>query len=107
MAFRMLWTVRDLAVEELAAAGALTATRTRHAEWFAGLWRDAPLSDELIEHVGRTYDDHLEALALPPGYRAARRGGRRGAGLSRRWLFVESAGPGLHVDRRSAGERRG
>ena len=64
VAFRMLRTVRDLALEELAAAGGLDVTRARHAEWFAGLWRDAPLSDELVEHVGRTYDDHLEALGF-------------------------------------------
>ena len=64
VAFRMLRTVRDLALEELAAAGGLDITRARHAEWFAGLWRDAPLSDELVEHVGRTYDDHLEALGF-------------------------------------------
>ena len=96
VAFRMLRTVRDLAVEELAAAGALTATRTRHAQWFAGLWRDAPLSDELIEHVGRTYDDHLEALAylLDTGQPDA--AADVALALCRRWLFVESTGPGLH-----------
>ena len=51
-----------LALEELAAAGEEDLCRSRHRRWFAGLWRDAPLSDALVEHVGRTYDDHLDAL---------------------------------------------
>ena len=36
VAFRMLRTVRDLALEELAAAGALDATRRRHADGSPG-----------------------------------------------------------------------
>ena len=95
VAFRMLRTVRDLALEELAAFGALDVTRARHAEWFAGLWRDAPLSDELVEHVGRTYDDHLEALGFLLEAGQIDSAVDVALALSRRWLFVESVGPGL------------
>ena len=95
VAFRMLRTVRDLALEELAASGALDVTRARHAEWFAGLWRDAPLSDELVEHVGRTYDDHLEALGFLLEAGQIDSAVDVALALSRRWLFVESVGPGL------------
>ena len=52
--YYMLDTVRAYAAQELAASGGLDVTRARHEEWFAGLWRDAQLSDELVEHVGRT-----------------------------------------------------
>ena len=95
VAFRMLRTVRDLALEELAASGGLDVTRARHAEWFAGLWRDAPLSDELVEHVGRTYDDHLEALGFLLETGQIDSAVDVALALSRRWLFVESVGPGL------------
>jgi predicted ATPase/DNA-binding SARP family transcriptional activator len=95
VAFRMLRTVRDLALEELAAAGRLDGTRARHAEWFAGLWRDAPLSDELVEHVGRTYDDHLEALGFLLETGQIDSAVDVALALTRRWLFVESVGPGL------------
>ena len=95
VAFRMLRTVRDLALEELTAAGALDVTRSRHAEWFAGLWRDAPLCDELVEHVGRTYDDHLEALRFLMAAGQVDSAVDVALALSRRWLFVESVGPGL------------
>ena len=95
LAFRLLRTVRDLALEELEAAGDLAATRARHAGWFAGLWRDAPLSDELVEHVGRTYDDHLEALHHLLAAGDADAAADVGLALGRRWLFVEAAGPGL------------
>ncbi|WP_243060735.1 BTAD domain-containing putative transcriptional regulator [Nocardioides sp. SR21] len=96
LGFRMLRTVRDLAREELEASGRLEATRDRHAAWFAGLWRDARLSDELVEHVGRTYDDHLEALQhlLDRGQPDA--AADVGLALCRRWLFVETPDPGLH-----------
>uniref|UniRef100_UPI001D0E7010 hypothetical protein n=1 Tax=Klebsiella pneumoniae TaxID=573 RepID=UPI001D0E7010 len=35
---RMLRTVRDLAREELSAAGELESTRARHRTWFARRW---------------------------------------------------------------------
>ena len=106
LAFRLLRTVRDLALEELEAAGDLAATRARHAGWFAGLWRDAPLSDELVEHVGRTYDDHLGALEhlLAAGDPDA--AADVGLALGRRWLFVEAAGPGLRWTGPAAGRGR-
>ncbi len=96
LSFRALRTVRDLALEELAASGEEDLCRSRHRRWFAGVWRDAPLSDALVEHVGRTYDDHLEALtgALAAGDDPAL--ADLTTTLSRRWQFVETMGPGLH-----------
>ncbi len=96
MSFRMLRTVRDLGLEELARAGEEAPARAAHRRWFAGLWRDAPLSDALVEQVGRTYEDHLEALnsALAVGNSAA--AADLTITLSRRWQFVETAEPGLH-----------
>ena len=95
LSFRMLRTVRDLALEELAEAGEEADTRARHLRWFAGLWRDAPLSDALIEQVSRTYDDHLEALrhALEHGNDPA--AADLTITLSRRWIFAETPGAGL------------
>ena len=96
LSFRMLRTVRDLALEELAACGEEELCATRHRRWFAGVWRDAPLSDALVEHVGRTYDDHLEALtgALRVGDDPA--AADLTTTLSRRWQLVETMAPGLH-----------
>ncbi len=95
LSFRMLRTVRELARERLEESGLAARVRSRHQQWFAGRWRDAPLSDELIEHVGRTYDDQLEALAglLDAGDVDA--AADVALALCRRWLFVETPGPGL------------
>ncbi len=106
LAFRLLRTVRDLALEELEAAGDLAATRARHAGWFAGLWRDAPLSDELVEHVGRTYDDHLEALRYLLAAGDAGRG--RGRGTRARSALAVRRGRRARtaLDRTAAGRGR-
>ena len=96
LSFRMLRTVRDLALEELSASGEVPLTRSRHRRWFAGIWRDAPLSDALVEHVGRTYDDHLEALAMALEVGDDPAAADLTTTLSRRWQFVETPGPGLH-----------
>ena len=96
LSFRALRTVRDLGLEELAASGEVPLTRSRHRRWFAGIWRDAPLSDALVEHVGRTYDDHLEALAMALEVGDDPAAADLTTTLSRRWQFVETMGPGLH-----------
>ncbi|HYN65484.1 MAG TPA: BTAD domain-containing putative transcriptional regulator [Ornithinibacter sp.] len=96
LSFRALRTVRDLALEELAEHGEVPLTRSRHRRWFAGVWRDAPLSDALVEHVGRTYDDHLEALAMALEVGDDPSAADLATTLSRRWQFVETPGPGLH-----------
>ncbi|MBM7517739.1 BTAD domain-containing putative transcriptional regulator [Nocardioides nitrophenolicus] len=57
---RLLRTVRDCALEDVAGAGDLRAARARHRAWFA-----APRGgseDGVIEHVRLHYDDHLAAL---------------------------------------------
>ena len=102
LSFRALRTVRDLALEELAASGEEDLCRSRHRRWFAGVWRDAPLSDALSSTSGRTYDDHLEALigALAVGDDPA--AADLTTTLSRRWQFVETVGPGLHWTAASA-----
>jgi predicted ATPase len=96
LSFRVLRTVRDLALEELAAAGEEQRCRERHRAWFAGVWRDAPLSDALVEHVGRTYDDHLAALADALAADDDPAAADLATTLARRWQFVETPGPGLH-----------
>ncbi len=95
LSFRMLRVVRDLALDELAAAGELDATRERHRRWFAGVWRDAPLSDDLVEHVARTHDDHLEALADALAHDDDVAAADLALALSRRWQFVEASVTGL------------
>ena len=96
LSFRALRTVRDLALEELAASGEESLCRSRHRRWFAGVWRDAPLSDALVEHVGRTYDDHLEALTRSLAVGDDPAAADLTTTLARRWQFVETMGPGLH-----------
>ena len=96
LSFRMLRAVRDLGLEELAEAGEEPAARAAHRRWFAGLWRDAPLSDALVEQVGRTYDDHLAALASALAVGSSAAAADLTTTLSRRWQFVETAEPGLH-----------
>lgn len=93
--FRLLRTVRDLAREGLVTAGELDVTRARHRRWHVALWRDAPLSDELIEDVSRTYDDHLDALrsALEVGNDAA--AADIAIALVRLWMFTEMPAPGI------------
>ncbi len=95
LSFRMLRVVRDLALDELAAAGEVEATRERHRGWFAGVWRDAALCDDLVEHVARTHDDHLEALADALAHHDDVAAADIGLALSRRWQFVEASTTGV------------
>ncbi|WP_370864975.1 BTAD domain-containing putative transcriptional regulator [Nocardioides agariphilus] len=93
--FRLLHTVRDYALELLVTTGRLERVRHRHARWFAAVWRDSPLTDELVEHVGRTHHDHLVALEHLLAQRDADAAADVCLALGRRWLFVEAHGPGL------------
>ncbi len=95
LSFRMLRVVRDLALEELSAAGELDATRARHRRWFADAWRDAFLSDDLVEHVARTHEDHLEALADALAHDDDVAAADIVLALGRRWQFVEASATGL------------
>lgn len=94
LSFRMLRVVRDLALDELSAAGEVAEVRRRHRRWFAEIWRDSWLSDDLIEHVGRTHDDHVEALvdALAHGEDVV--ACDIALALCRRWQFVEASAIG-------------
>ncbi|CAN7175196.1 BTAD domain-containing putative transcriptional regulator [Knoellia sp. LjRoot47] len=94
LSFVMLRVVRDLALDELAAAGEERGVRARHRAWFAEIWRDSALSDDLVEQVGRTHDDHLDALenALAEGDDVA--AGDVCIALCRRWQFVEASAVG-------------
>lgn len=105
VSFRMLRVVRDLALDELAIAGEVADTTHRHRRWFADVWRDQPLSDELVEHVGRTHDDHVDALtdALHVGDDVA--AADIALTLCRRWQFVEASAVGSRwVSRVLAGD---
>ena len=95
LSFRMLRVVRDLALDELAGAGEVEATRERHRRWFAGVWRDAALCDDLVEHVARTHDDHLEALADALAHDDDVAAADIALALGRRWQFVEASTTGL------------
>ncbi len=92
--FRLLRTVRELAREELVGAGHEQSALLRHQAWFAGMWRDAPLSDGLVEHVGDHYDDYLEAMTGALGRGADDVAADIATTLCRRWLFIEASGPG-------------
>ncbi len=96
LSFRVLRTVRDLALEELAASGEEDLCRARHRRWFAGVWRDAPLSDARVEHVGRTHDDHVEALVAALAIGDDPAAADLTTALCRRWQFLETMAPGLH-----------
>lgn len=92
---RLLRTVRDLALEELTAAGEIEQVRRRHREWYAARWRGQPLHDELVIEVGESYDDYLEALRQALAARDARSVADLAIALGRRWAFVEAAGIGV------------
>lgn len=92
---RLLRTVRELAREDLVSAGHAPAVAARHREWFAGLWRDAPLSDALIEHLGQHYEDYIEAMTGALGLGLDDLAADVATALCRRWLFIEARGPGL------------
>ncbi|WP_245617080.1 ATP-binding protein [Knoellia subterranea] len=96
LSFLMLRTVRDLALDELERSEEVERTRRLHRRWFAGVWRDAALSDQLVEHVGRTHEDHMEALANALEVGDDRAAGDIALALCRRWQFVEASGIGLH-----------
>lgn len=111
LAFRLLRTIRDLAREELVPPDELANARALHRAWFAGLWRDVPLCDALVEHLGRTYEDHHEALddALAAGDDVA--AADIATALCRWWLFVEAPAQGLRwtatlLDRPGLGRRQ-
>ncbi|EAQ00227.1 putative transcriptional regulator [Janibacter sp. HTCC2649] len=111
LSFRMLRVVRDLARDELTVAGEVEATRQRHRRWFAGAWRDSALCDELVEHVGRTHDDHVEALTDALAHHDDVAAGDIALALCRRWQFVEASAVGTRwatrvLDRRGLTDRQ-
>lgn len=60
--FRMLRTVHDLAGEELERHAERAAVLRRHRAWYAALWRDVPLQDEMLFSIAESYDDFRVAL---------------------------------------------
>lgn len=92
--FRMLRTIRDLALEGLAESGELATTSARMRHWYAQRWRGQPRSDALIEDVQLHYDDYLAVLrgAIDQDTHAAV---AVLTTLSRFWLFGSLRGSGV------------
>ena len=91
---RLLRTVRDLALDGLAATGGLAAARARHRRWYAARWRGALRSDALLLDVRDHYVDHLEALRSALEDRDAGAVADLTVALGRLWLFSDMLGPG-------------
>jgi predicted ATPase/DNA-binding SARP family transcriptional activator len=98
--FRLLRTVRDVAHEDLSAAGDLALTRARHREWFGQRWRGAMRRDDLLLDVRRHHDDMVEALRTGLEDRDAGTVTDLVIALNRFWIFVESGTPALRWTRR-------
>lgn len=92
---RLLRTVRDLALEDLAQAGEIEQVSRRHREWYAARWRGQPLRDELVIEVGNSYDDYVEALRRALAARDGRSVADLAIALGRRWSFIEASGVGV------------
>ncbi|MGD9960992.1 BTAD domain-containing putative transcriptional regulator [Nocardioides sp.] len=95
LTWRLLRTVRDLALEGLSAGPDLAATRARHREWHASRWRGALRNDRLLTDLRRHHDDYLAALKDALDTRDAHTTGDLVLTLGRWWLFTDSIGPGL------------
>lgn len=89
--FRMLRTMRDLALEELEREGETGTVRRRHRAWFAARWRGTSFHDEMLFDIGECYDDYLaaleDALAVGDGDSAA------GLSVSLGWFWVFHEAP--------------
>ena len=92
---RLLRTVRDLALEGLAAEGELAATRARHRRWYADRWRGAPRSDALLLDIRENYADFVEALRTSLEDADADAVADLSIGLARFWAFTEMVASGL------------
>ncbi len=94
LTFRMLRTIRDLALEGLDESGERAVCTARMRRWYAERWRGQPRSDALIDDVQRHYDDYLaalrEALPVDPGAAVD-----LALTLTRFWLFGSLRGIGV------------
>lgn len=91
---RLLSVVRELALEGLAQADELAATRARHRRWYADRWRAAPRSDDLLRDVRDGYADFLQALRTAIDDRDAETVADLAIALARFWAFADLVGPG-------------
>lgn len=98
--YRLLRTIRDLAVEQLTADGGLQEARARHRRWHANRWRGALRSDALLIDVRDNYPDYLAALedALAAGDTEI--AAEVMLPLGRLWAYAELIAPGLHYSTR-------
>ncbi len=97
---RLLRTVRDLGVEELAALGELDSARRRHRDWYAARWCGQPSSDEQLLDVADSYDDYVEALRRALEARDAAGVSSLAITLERHWSHADAIGPAIRwVDR--------
>lgn len=92
---RLLRTVRDLALEDLAAHGELDDARRRHRHWYAARWRGRPLGDDLVEQVRAEYENYLAALRESLAAHDLDSATDLVVTLARLWLFTEAFGPGV------------
>lgn len=94
---RVLRPLRDRGLEDLVAADEHEAAVERHRVWFVDRWRGAPLSDELVLAVDRTFTDTASALDSSLAVGHSHDAATVALTLARYWQFRESSGPGLAV----------
>jgi predicted ATPase/DNA-binding SARP family transcriptional activator len=93
--FRLLRTVRDLVLDELASSGSGAEARGRHRAWYAERWRGAPRSDALLADVRESYVDYVAALRSSLADRDRTTAADLTLTLGRLWVFTDLLGPGL------------
>lgn len=91
--FRLLRTMRDLALELVAETGPdeLARLQSRHREWYADRWRGVPFHDEMLNEVRDGLEDYLQALENALTCRDAHSVAGLGVTLGWYWLFHEAA----------------
>jgi predicted ATPase len=99
--FSMLATLREFALEQLAAAGEAAALRERHAAYLTGLaeaadatyWKSGHLLTDLLTPLDRDRDDLTAALTWAVEQQATALGLRLVGALGQ-WFFVRAPGEG-------------
>ncbi|MEG3093492.1 ATP-binding protein, partial [Sphingomonas sp. PB1R3] len=85
--FRLLTTVRDLALDGLREHDEHAAAAARHRRWYADRWRGSLRSDRLLQDVRDHQADYLAALRSAVDQRDASTLGALTITLGRLWIF--------------------